>query len=96
MEWRIIFVKQTVVYFFLGHNSSKIFLTEDTWTSTSDMITYDLAIFSQVKYYLIENVMFDSLYNLIMYYRNHPLKGNNFSMVLKEPVPQPQSHEGKE
>jgi phosphatidylinositol phospholipase C gamma-1 len=40
--------------------------------------------------------MFDSLYSLIMYYRTHPLKGTNFSMVLKEPVPQPQSHEGKE
>ncbi|XP_053401760.1 1-phosphatidylinositol 4,5-bisphosphate phosphodiesterase gamma-1-like isoform X4 [Mercenaria mercenaria] len=50
----------------------------------------------QVKYYLIDNVTFDSLYSLIMYYRTHPLKGTNFSMVLKEPVPQPQSHEGKE
>ncbi|KAL4234228.1 phospholipase C [Mactra antiquata] len=50
----------------------------------------------QVKYYLLDNVMFDSLYSLIMYYRTHPLKGNNFSMTLKEPVPQPQSHEGKE
>ncbi|XP_052233156.1 1-phosphatidylinositol 4,5-bisphosphate phosphodiesterase gamma-1-like [Dreissena polymorpha] len=50
----------------------------------------------QSKYYLIEGTMFDSLYNLIMYYRTHPLKGNTFSMTLREPVPQPQSHEGAE
>ena len=49
-----------------------------------------------MKYYLIENNMFDSLYSLIMFYRTNPLKGNNFSMTLREPVPQPQSHETAE
>lgn len=50
----------------------------------------------QLKYYLIETALFDSLYDLITYYRNNPLRGQNFSMCLTEPVPQVNSHEGKE
>ncbi|KAL3860223.1 hypothetical protein ACJMK2_010378 [Sinanodonta woodiana] len=50
----------------------------------------------QTKYYLVDTNMFDSLYSLIMYYRVHPLKSANYTMILKEPVPQPKSHEGKE
>lgn len=48
------------------------------------------------KYYLIENVMFDSLYSLIMHYRKNILRSSEFSITLKEPVPQPKKHEGKE
>jgi len=50
----------------------------------------------QVKYYLIENKLFDSLYGLITFYRQHPLKSHEFEQVLTEPVPQPESHRGKE
>ncbi|CAG5116488.1 unnamed protein product, partial [Candidula unifasciata] len=49
----------------------------------------------QVKYYLIDAVTFDSLYHLIMHYRQFPLRSADFTQVLKEPVPQPQSHEDK-
>ncbi|XP_071092078.1 1-phosphatidylinositol 4,5-bisphosphate phosphodiesterase gamma-1-like isoform X1 [Haliotis cracherodii] len=50
----------------------------------------------QVKYYLIDAVTFDSLYSLITHYRQFPLRSSDFTMILKEPVPQPQSHEGKD
>jgi len=50
----------------------------------------------QVKYYLIENKLFESLYGLITFYRQHPLKSHEFEQVLTEPVPQPESHRGKE
>ncbi|KAK6627331.1 hypothetical protein RUM44_009808 [Polyplax serrata] len=50
----------------------------------------------QTKYYLIDTNSFDSLYSLITYYRNHPLRSQEFLIVLKEPVPQPNKHEGKE
>lgn len=50
----------------------------------------------QTKYYLIEPKLFDSLYNLITYYRSTPLKSHDFHQLLTEPVPQPQSHKGKE
>ena len=50
----------------------------------------------QLKYYLIETALFDSLYDLITYYRNNPLRGHDFSMCLTEPLPQVNSHEGKE
>lgn len=48
------------------------------------------------KYYLIENVMFDSLYSLIMHYRKNVLRSFEFTISLKEPVPQPKNHESKE
>ncbi|XP_052746771.1 1-phosphatidylinositol 4,5-bisphosphate phosphodiesterase gamma-1 isoform X2 [Bicyclus anynana] len=48
------------------------------------------------KYYLIDSVCFDSLYDLITHYRQHPLRSQEFLITLKEPVPQPNKHEGKE
>ncbi|CAG2238559.1 PLCG1 [Mytilus edulis] len=50
----------------------------------------------QLKYYLIETALFDSLYDLITNYRHNPVRGQDFSMRLSEPVPQINSHEGKE
>lgn len=47
------------------------------------------------KYYLIDSVCFDSLYSLITHYRQHPLRSQEFLITLKEPVPQPNKHEGK-
>ncbi|XP_062715033.1 1-phosphatidylinositol 4,5-bisphosphate phosphodiesterase gamma-1 isoform X2 [Aedes albopictus] len=48
------------------------------------------------KYYLMENNLFDSLYSLIIYYRQNPLRSSEFYITLKEPVPQPNKHESKE
>ena len=45
------------------------------------------------KYYLFENVLFDNLYSLIMYYRQNMLRSSEFSITLKEPVPQQNKHE---
>lgn len=45
------------------------------------------------KYYLFENVLFDNLYSLIMHYRQNVLRSSEFSIVLKEPVPQQNKHE---
>lgn len=50
----------------------------------------------QTKYHLIETNSFDSLYSLIMHYKSHPLRSREFNITLKEPVPQPNKHEGKE
>ncbi|XP_076470498.1 1-phosphatidylinositol 4,5-bisphosphate phosphodiesterase gamma-1-like [Babylonia areolata] len=50
----------------------------------------------QTKFYLIDAVTFDSLYNLITHYRQFPLRSSDFTQLLRDPVPQPQSHEGKE
>lgn len=50
----------------------------------------------QTKYYLIETNLFDSLYSLITHYRSHPLRSQEFLIMLQEPVPQPNKHEGKE
>ncbi|KAH8287223.1 hypothetical protein KR054_004596 [Drosophila jambulina] len=49
-----------------------------------------------IKYYLVENFVFDSLYSLIVYYRNNMLRSSEFSIILKEPVPQPKKHEDQE
>ena len=49
----------------------------------------------QTMYYLIEPKLFDSLYNLITYYRTHPLRSQNFSQILSEPIPQPDEHKTK-
>jgi phosphatidylinositol phospholipase C gamma-1 len=49
----------------------------------------------QTKYFLIEPKLFDSLYNLITYYRQYPLKSHNFHQLLTTPVPQPESHRDK-
>ncbi|RWS14774.1 1-phosphatidylinositol 4:5-bisphosphate phosphodiesterase gamma-1-like protein [Dinothrombium tinctorium] len=48
------------------------------------------------KYWLIETVTFNSLYALINHYQTHPLRSQEFSVILTEPVPQPNSHESKE
>ncbi|XP_065217212.1 1-phosphatidylinositol 4,5-bisphosphate phosphodiesterase gamma-1 [Planococcus citri] len=50
----------------------------------------------KTKYFLIESACFDSLYNLIAYYRMNSLRSQEFHITLKEPVPQPKKHEGKE
>ncbi|XP_055596548.1 1-phosphatidylinositol 4,5-bisphosphate phosphodiesterase gamma-1 isoform X2 [Uranotaenia lowii] len=48
------------------------------------------------KFYLMENNLFDSLYSLIIHYRQNPLRSSEFYITLKEPVPQPNKHESKE
>lgn len=48
------------------------------------------------KYFLIETTLFDSLYELITFYRTNPLRSQNFSIILSEPIPQLVSHEGKD
>lgn len=48
------------------------------------------------KYYLVDNFVFDSLYSLIVYYRKNMLRSSEFSITLKEPVPQPKKHETQE
>ncbi len=48
------------------------------------------------KFHLIDSVTFDTLYGLITHYQSHPLRSQEFSIYLTEPVPQPNSHEGKE
>lgn len=48
------------------------------------------------KYYLLENLLFDSLYSLITYYSKNVLRSAEFSIMLKDPVPQPKKHEHKE
>ncbi|KAG1709767.1 1-phosphatidylinositol 4,5-bisphosphate phosphodiesterase gamma-1 [Nymphon striatum] len=50
----------------------------------------------QNKFYLIDTVMFDSLYSLIVHYQSHPLRSQEFYMNLNEPVPQPNRHENKD
>lgn len=48
------------------------------------------------KYFLTDSLMFDSLYALITHYQSHPLRSQEFQVYLKEPVPQPNSHENQE
>ena len=50
----------------------------------------------QTKYYLIDSVPFDSLYNLITHYQSQPLRCKMGAIFLTEPVPQLKSHESKE
>jgi phosphatidylinositol phospholipase C gamma-1 len=47
-----------------------------------------------VRYFLIEQVFFDSLYNLISYYQGSPLVSSKFSITLGKAVPPPNQHEG--
>ena len=51
---------------------------------------------SMMKFYLVDNLTFDSIYELINHYKTHKLRSQNFEMTLKEPVPKPPSHLGKE
>eukprot|EP00061_Rhincodon_typus_P018316 g47438.t1 len=47
------------------------------------------------KFYLTDNLVFDSLYALITHYQQVPLRCNEFEMRLTEPVPQTNAHESK-
>lgn len=42
----------------------------------------------QTKYYLVEQVMFDSLFSLVNYYQTKPLRTPQFEIILTEPIPQ--------
>ncbi|XP_051702059.1 1-phosphatidylinositol 4,5-bisphosphate phosphodiesterase gamma-1 isoform X1 [Oryctolagus cuniculus] len=48
------------------------------------------------KFFLTDNLVFDSLYDLITHYQQVPLRCNEFEMRLSEPVPQTNAHESKE
>ncbi|XP_067086423.1 1-phosphatidylinositol 4,5-bisphosphate phosphodiesterase gamma-1-like isoform X2 [Osmerus mordax] len=48
------------------------------------------------RYFLTDNLVFDSLYRLICHYRDTPLRCNEFEMRLGSPVPQPNAHESRE
>lgn len=50
----------------------------------------------QTKYYLVDQVTFDSLYSLINFYQTHPLKSMNFELTLTDAIPQPNAHLEKE
>lgn len=47
------------------------------------------------KFYLIDNLNFDNLYDLITHYQSHPLRSSKFQIVLGEGAPQPNRHEDK-
>ncbi|XP_055293357.1 1-phosphatidylinositol 4,5-bisphosphate phosphodiesterase gamma-1 isoform X1 [Moschus berezovskii] len=48
------------------------------------------------KFFLTDNLVFDSLYDLITHYQQVPLRCNEFEMRLSEPVPQTNAHESRE
>ncbi|MGH0164756.1 UNVERIFIED_CONTAM: hypothetical protein FKN15_047914 [Acipenser sinensis] len=48
------------------------------------------------KFYLTDNLVFDTLYSLITHYQQVPLRCNEFEMRLTEPVPQTNAHESKD
>ena len=50
----------------------------------------------QVKYFLVENLTFDSLYELVEHYKRNRLRSANFELSLREPVPKVQLPYGKE
>ncbi|XP_031560507.1 1-phosphatidylinositol 4,5-bisphosphate phosphodiesterase gamma-1-like isoform X2 [Actinia tenebrosa] len=50
----------------------------------------------QTKYYLVEQVTFDSLYSLVNYYQSHAMRSNNFEMILTDAIPQPNAHLDKD
>ena len=47
------------------------------------------------KFYLIDKVFFQNLYDLITHYQSHPLKSSKFQIVLKDGAPQLNRHEDK-
>eukprot|EP00040_Diaphanoeca_grandis_P044507 m.12537 g.12537 ORF g.12537 m.12537 type:complete len:1464 (-) comp9359_c0_seq1:177-4568(-) len=51
--------------------------------------------FKNDKYFLTDIIAFESLYELIEYYRREELIATNFSLVLGEAVPMPAAHIGK-
>ncbi|XP_041124581.1 1-phosphatidylinositol 4,5-bisphosphate phosphodiesterase gamma-2-like isoform X3 [Polyodon spathula] len=48
------------------------------------------------KYFLTDNLHFDSVYNLIQHYRETPLRCQEFDLRLTDAVPRPNPHESKE
>ena len=48
-----------------------------------------------VRYYLIQEQFFDSLYSLICHYQTHSLRSTKFSIMLGRAVPPPNQHEDK-
>ena len=40
------------------------------------------------KFFLVDPMGFDSLYDLIDYYQHNPLKAAEFEQILTDPVPQ--------
>ena len=48
-----------------------------------------------VRYYLIQEQYFDSLYSLICHYQTHSLRSTKFSIMLGRAVPPPNQHEDK-
>lgn len=48
-----------------------------------------------VKYYLTENLTFDSIYSLVQHYREAHLRCADFELRLTEAVPNPKPHESK-
>ena len=48
-----------------------------------------------VRYYLIDQFFFDSLFSLITHYQSHPLRSARFQILLGKPVPPQNPHEGK-
>ena len=48
------------------------------------------------KYYVVERKHFDNLYSLINYYQVNAIKSEKFELTLKEPVPEPDAHLGKD
>lgn len=49
-----------------------------------------------VKYYLTDNVTFDSIYDLIQHYKEVHLRCAEFELRLTDAVPNPSPHENKE
>lgn len=41
-----------------------------------------------IKFFLVDTVDFDALYDLIDYYQRNPLKAAGFEHILTDPVPQ--------
>ncbi|XP_027706197.1 1-phosphatidylinositol 4,5-bisphosphate phosphodiesterase gamma-2 isoform X2 [Vombatus ursinus] len=48
-----------------------------------------------MKYYLTDNLMFNSIYDLIQHYREAHLRCAEFELRLTDPVPNPNPHESK-
>ncbi|KAK2708596.1 hypothetical protein QYM36_014260 [Artemia franciscana] len=49
----------------------------------------------ETRYYMVDRDMFSSVYELVMHYRNNPLRSHDFSITLGTPVPQSNVHENQ-
>jgi len=47
------------------------------------------------RFYMIDKVFFDTLFDLITHYQTHPLRSSKFSITLGKPAPPPNPHEDK-